>query len=107
MKILAHALTMVPTNDIEGSVVADDEGGLEILVRRDSQIALVGTNKRAYVMVEADSAERALGAGPVLLVDDLSGISLSDRGSWAISPIDVPVGRYAAVNCGRTVLRYL
>lgn len=107
MKILAHAFTMVPTNDLEGSVAAYVEGGLEILWRPDSQTTLVGTNKRAYVMVEDDSSERALGAGPVLLVDDLSGISLSDRGSWAISPIDVPVGRYAAVNYGRIILRCL
>src|SRR5699024_12543521 len=105
MKILAHAFTMVPTNDLEGSVAAYVEGGLESLWRPDSQTTLVGTNTRAYVLVEDDSSERALGAGPVLLVDDLSGISLSDRGSWAISPIDVADGRYAAVSWCKTLSR--
>lgn len=107
MKILAHAFTMVPTHDLEGSVTAYVNGGLEILWRPDSQTTLIGANERAFVMVEDDSSERALGAGPVLLVDDLSEISLSDHDSWAISPIHVPVGRYAAVNYGRIILRYL
>jgi len=107
MKILAHAFTMIQTNDLEGSVAAYVGGGLEILWRPDPQSTLIGTNGRAFVMVEDDSSERALGAGPVLLVDDLSEISLSDHDSWAISPIHVPVGRYAAVNYGRIILRCL
>lgn len=58
-------------------------------------------------MVEDDATELALGAGPVLLVDDLSTIGLGDASSWVISPMDVPVGRYAAVDCDGTILRYL
>ncbi|AZL10475.1 hypothetical protein CXR26_15540 [Brevibacterium aurantiacum] len=107
LEILAHAFTMVPANDLAGSVAAYLAGGLEVLWRPDSQTTLVGDSDRAYVLVEDDSTERALGPGPVLLVDDLSTIDLGDCNSWAISPMDVPVGRYAAVDRGGTVLRYL
>lgn len=107
MEILAPAFTMIPTNDPAGSVAAYVAGGLEVLWRPDPHTTLVGANERACVMVEDDAAERALGSGPVLIVDDLSTISLNDVSSWAISPMDVPVGRYAAVDCAGTILRYL
>lgn|SRR5699024_6662501 len=107
MKILAHAFTMIPTNDLAGTAAAYVGEGLDILWRPDPQTAIVGAKKRAYVMIEDDPSERALGAGPVLLVDDLSTVSLGDTSSWAIPPMNVPVGRYAAVDCDGTILRYL
>lgn len=107
MKILAHAFTMVPTNDLADSVSACAAGGLKVYWRPDPRTALLGVNDRACVMVEDDSSERALGPGPVLLVDDVGRISLDDSTAWAISPIKVPVGTYAASKRGGTVLRYL
>ena len=107
MKILACAFTMVPTTDLSATVAAYVAGGLEILWRPDPQTAIVGANDRAYVMVEDDPSERALGAGPVLLVDDVSTIDVGDDSSWAIPPMNVPVGRYAAVDRGGNLLRYL
>jgi len=67
MEIFAQAFTMVPTNDLAGSVAAYVAGGLEILWRPDPYTTLVGANERACVMVEDDATELALGAGPVLL----------------------------------------
>ena len=98
---------MAPTTNLSETVAAFVAGGLEILWRPDPQTAIVGANDRAYVMVEDDPSERALGDGPVLLVDDLSTIDLGDNSSWAIPPMTVPVGRYAAAECGGTILRYL
>src|SRR5690625_1955170 len=107
MEVLAQAFTMIPTDDLAGTVAAYVVGGLDVLWQPDPHTTLVGVNDRACVMVEDDSTERALGAGPVLLVDDLSTLSLGDGSSWAISPTDVPVGKYAAVDRGGTILRYL
>jgi hypothetical protein len=107
MKILAHAFTMIPTNDLAGTAAAYVGEGLEILWRPDPQTAIIGANERAFVMIEDDPSERALGAGPVLLVDDLSTIGLGDTSTWVIPPTKVPVGKYGAVDCDGTILRYL
>lgn len=107
MKILAHAFTMIPTNDLAGTAAAYVGEGFEILWRPDPQTAIVGANQRAFVMIEDDPSERALGAGPVLLVDDLSTTGLGRTSSWAIPPMNVPVGKYGAEDCDGTVLRYL
>ncbi|MGP4916296.1 hypothetical protein ACTXLV_17670 [Brachybacterium alimentarium] len=107
MKILAHAFTMIPTNDLAGTASAYIGEGLEILWRPDPQTAIAGANERAFVMIEDDPSERALGAGPVLLVDDLSTTSLGGTSSWVIPPMNVPVGKYAAVDSDGTILRYL
>ncbi|GAA1512619.1 hypothetical protein [Brevibacterium permense] len=107
MKILAHACTMVPTDDLAVAVSAHVASGLNVYWRPDPRTALLGVNDRACVMVEDDPAERALGPGPVLLVDAVTRLGLDDAASWAISPTEVPVGNYAASNRGRTVLRYL
>ena len=82
-------------------------GGLEILWRPDPRTAIAGANERAFVMIEDDPSERALGAGPVLLVDELSTTSLGGTSSWVIPPMNVPVGKYAAVDSDGTILRYL
>lgn len=107
MTILAHAFTMVPTNDLAGAVYAHVAGGLNVYWRPDPRTALLGVNDRACVMVEDDPAERALGAGPVFLVDDVTKIRLGDGSSWTIPPIEVPVGKYAGALSGGAVLRYL
>ncbi|MCU4296650.1 hypothetical protein D3I60_06090 [Brevibacterium permense] len=107
MKILAHAFTMIPTNDLARTAAPYVGGGLEFLWRPDPQTAIVGANERAFVMIEDDSSERALGAGPVLLVDDVSKTGLGGTSSWVIPPMNVPVGKYGAVDCDGTVLRYL
>lgn len=107
MKILAHAFTMVPTDDLAVAVSAHVAGGLNVYWRPDPRSALLGVNDRACVMVEDDPTERALGPGPVLLVDDVTRLSLDVAASWTISPEEVPVGNYAASNREGTVLRYL
>ncbi|WP_166821727.1 hypothetical protein [Brevibacterium limosum] len=107
MKILAHAFTMVPTDDLAGAVSAHVAGGLNVYWRPDPRTALLGVNDRACVMVEDDSSEMALGSGPVLLVDDVATISLDDAASWIISPVEVPVGNYAASRREGIILRYL
>jgi len=107
MKILAHAFTMVPTDDLAVAVSAHVAGGLNVYWRPDPRSALLGVNDRACVMVEDDPTERALGPGPVLLVDDVTRLSLDVAASWTISPAEVPVGNYAASNREGTVLRYL
>jgi hypothetical protein len=107
MKVIANAFTMAPTSDLASSVAAYLSGGLEVLWRPDPQTALLGTAQRGCVMIEDDATERALGPGPVLLVDDLSTLDVDDEKQWAISPINVPVGRYAAVDRAGAVLRYL
>lgn len=107
MTILAHAFTMVPTDDLARAVSAHVAGGLNVYWRPDPRTALLGINDRACVMVEDDPAERALGPGPVLLVDDVTRLSLDVAASWTISPAEVPVGNYAASNREGTVLRYL
>ena len=98
---------MVPTSDLSGSVAAYISGGLEVLWRPDPQTALLGTGQRACVMIEDDATELALGPGPVLLVDDLSSLDVGADKQWVISPMDVPVGRYAAVGQDGAILRYL
>ena len=107
MTILAHAFTMVPTDDLAGAVTAHVAGGLNVFWRPDPRTALLGINDRACVMVEDDSSEMALGPGPVLLVDDVTKISLDDATSWTIPPVEVPVGNYAASSSQGIVLRYL
>ena len=107
MKILAHAFTLVPTDDLASAVSAHVAGGLTVYWRPDPRTALLGVNDRACVMVEDDSSERTLGSGPVLLVDDVTKIGLYDDSSWAIPPVDVPVGNYAASNLDGIILRYL
>ena len=107
MKILAHAITMGPTDDLAVAVSAHVAGGLKVYWRPDPRSALLGVNDRACVMVEDDPTERALGPGPVLLVDDVTRLSLDVAASWTISPAEVPVGNYAASNREGTVLRYL
>lgn len=107
MRIISQAFTMVPTNDLSESVAAHLAGGLAVLWQPDSHTTLLGANQRACVMVEDDSVERVLGAGPVLLVDDLSTVNLGDETRWVIPVMNVPVGRYAAIDHAGTVLRYL
>jgi hypothetical protein len=107
MKILAQAFTMVPADDLSTAVSAHVAGGLKVYWRPDPRTALLGVNDRACVMVEDDSSEIALGPGPVLLVDDVLRISLDNASSWAISPVEVPVGNYAATNRDGNILRYL
>ena len=107
MTILAHAFTMVPTDDLSDAVSAHVAGGLHVYWQPDPRTALLGVNDRACVMVEDDPAERARGPGPVLLVDDVTWIGLDDSSSWIISPVVVPVGNYAALSRDGIVLRYL
>ncbi|MGO3021988.1 MAG: hypothetical protein ACTIIH_01960 [Brevibacterium sp.] len=107
MTILAHAFTMVPTDDLSAAVSAHVAGGLNVYWRPDPRTALLGVNDRACVMVEDDPAERALGPGPVLLVDDVTTISLENAASRTISPVEVPVGNYAALSRDGIILRYL
>ena len=98
---------MVPTDDLAGAVSAHVSGGLHVYWRPDPRTALLGVNDRACVMVEDDPAERALGPGPVLLVDDVTWFGLDVAASWTISPVVVPVGNYAALSRDGIVLRYL
>lgn len=107
MRVISHAFTMVPTNDINESVAVHVAGGLTVLWHPDSQTTLLGADRRACVMVEDDSTERDLGPGPVLLVDDLSTYHIDNGARWAIPVMNVPVGRYAAVSHAGTILRYL
>lgn len=98
---------MLPTTDLGESIAAHVAGGLEVLWQPDSHTVLLGANQRACVMVEDDSTERDLGAGPVLLVDDLTTFQLGDETRWGIPIMNVPVGRYAAIDQAGTILRYL
>ncbi|MGO2862358.1 MAG: hypothetical protein ACTIC1_14455 [Brevibacterium sp.] len=98
---------MVPTTDLSESIAAHVAGGLEVLWHPDSHTTLLGANQRACVMVEDDLTERDLGVGPVLLVDDLSTLTLGDAARLVIPVMNVPVGRYAAIDHAGTVLRYL
>lgn len=82
MKILAHAFTVVPTDDLFDAVSAHVAGGLNVYWRPDPRTALLGVNDRACVMVEDDPAERALGPGPVLLVDDVSRMADTISRAW-------------------------
>lgn len=107
MRVISHAFTMVPTNDINESVAVHVAAGLTVLWHPDSQTTLLGADQRACVMVEDDSTERDLGPGPVLLVDDLSTYHIDNGARWAIPVMNVPVGRYAAVSHAGTILRYL
>ncbi|WP_262774732.1 hypothetical protein [Brevibacterium permense] len=43
----------------------------------------------------------------MLLVDDVTKIGLDDASSWAISPIEVRVGNYAALDRKGIIVRYL
>ncbi len=107
MRIIRQAFTMVPTTDLSESIAAHVAGGLEVLWHPDSHTTLLGANQRACVMVEDDLTERDLGVGPVLLVDDLSTLTLGDAARLVIPVMNVPVGRYAAIDHAGTVLRYL
>lgn len=107
MRVISHAFTMVPTNDINESVAIHVAAGLTVLWHPDSQTTLLGADQRACVMVEDDSTERDLGPGPVLLVDDLSTCRIDNEARWAIPVMNVPVGRYAAISHAGTILRYL
>lgn len=107
MKLITQAFTMIPTNNLNGSVAAHVAGGLSVLWRPDSNTCLLGTHQRACVMVEDDATERDLGPGPVLLADNLATLVLGREARWVIQTMNVPVGKYAAIDYSGAVLRYL
>jgi len=81
--------------------------GFDVLWRPDGTTVVLGRPGRAGVMCVDHAMERALGPGPVMLVDSLD----RDRPTgvaWRIAPCRVAAGRYAAVTTASgQVVRFL
>lgn len=107
MPVHGHAFTMVPTEDLNHTVAAYINAGLELFWNPDPHTALLGIDGKACVIVEQDPTERALGSGAVLLTEPISDLGQPGNPRWAVAPMSVPVGQYAARDLGGTVIRYL
>ncbi len=93
---------MLPTDQLNETIAGWSGARFDVLWQPDDDTALLGRGSRALVMIEDDTTERQLGPGPVVITDQLP----SDI-EWAIAPVTVPAGTYAACRIGADPLRFL
>lgn len=97
---------MHPSSDLQRDAAAWKARGLEVVWQPDASTILLGSGGTASVMVEDNDAEQRLGPGPVFLIASVAEVPEPQEG-WAIAPVTVPAGHYAAVNSDGTPVRLL